>query len=41
MQSIENKILVSLMKCGRGTSFTPSRFAHYRTSERSKKPSNG
>lgn len=29
MQSIENKILTSLRKCGRGVAFTPTRFAHY------------
>ena len=29
MQSIENKILTSLKKCGRGIAFTPTRFAHY------------
>ena len=32
MQSIEDKILESLKKSGRGTAFTPSRFAHYGTS---------
>ena len=29
MESIENKILVSLKKSGRGVAFTPTRFAHY------------
>lgn len=29
MQSIENKILASLKKSGRGVAFTPTRFAHY------------
>lgn len=33
MQSIENKIFDSLRKCGRGTAFTPARFAHYGTAE--------
>jgi hypothetical protein len=29
MESIEDKILTSLKKCGRGFAFTPARFAHY------------
>ena len=29
MQSIEDKILTSLKKSGRGIAFTPVRFAHY------------
>ena len=29
MQSIDDKILASLKKSGRGVAFTPSRFAHY------------
>lgn len=29
MQSIEDKILISLRKRGRGVAFTPTRFAHY------------
>lgn len=29
MQSVENKILTSLKKSGRGVAFTPARFAHY------------
>ncbi len=29
MQSIEDKILTSLKKSGRGVAFTPARFAHY------------
>lgn len=31
MESIEDKILTSLRKCGRGVAFTPARFAHYGT----------
>lgn len=31
MQSIEDKIIASLKKSGRGVAFTPSRFAHYGT----------
>ena len=29
MQSVEDKILTSLKKSGRGVAFTPTRFAHY------------
>ncbi|MBQ8939419.1 MAG: type IV toxin-antitoxin system AbiEi family antitoxin domain-containing protein [Paludibacteraceae bacterium] len=29
MQSVEDKILTSLKKSGRGVAFTPARFAHY------------
>ena len=29
MQSVEDKILTSLKKSGRGIAFTPVRFAHY------------
>ena len=31
MQSIDDKILESVTKCGRGTVFTPSRFSQYGT----------
>jgi len=31
MQSIEDKILISLKKSGRGVAFTPARFSHYGT----------
>ena len=31
MQSIENRVMSALKKCGRGVAFTPARFAHYGT----------
>lgn len=37
METIENKILTSLKKCGRGTVFFPDRFASYSTSDNIRK----
>ena len=37
MKTIEDKILVSLKKCGRGTVFFPDRFASYSTSDNIRK----